>query len=79
MTLGTEIKVRVTTTKDHKLTLTGDDLINILKENGYDIPAGSNVTLIVPDGDWSGEIIDIDKDTPIKISWSTTDCKETDS
>lgn len=74
-------KKTVTIIHEDRLTLTGEDLLNLLHQAGVIVPLYNHaeVTFTVPSGgDWSGDDIAIDDEHPIVVTWTNTDRQESE-
>jgi len=66
--------VVVVTTRTHSLELTAEDIITLFRKAGCDIPRGAKVEFKVPGGgDWSNTLIEVDNNSPVIVTWETTD------
>lgn len=66
------IKRNITTTERHEITLTGKDVLHLLRATGLRIPDKAIMEFAVPGGgDWSNTDIAVDGDNPLTISWQT--------
>lgn len=70
-------KSQVTTvhevTRKSRVELNDRDLLELLREH-YEIPASATVSIYVECGGYCGtEVWDIDRDTPVIVSWTTTE------
>lgn len=64
----------VTTVKRHRLILDDESLQSILRTAGYFVPDNAKITFSVPGGgDWSSCDIDVDKDSPVVVTWEETE------
>lgn len=67
-----EISIRKTVITDHKVKVTGRDILKALG-----ITNAADVVFNVPSGgDWSGMAIEITDEDPVCISWSETNIDE---
>lgn len=59
------------TVRDMSVSLDQNDILELLRAKGLDIPFGAvNVFVTVPGGgDWSHMNLDIDLDTQIQVTW----------
>jgi hypothetical protein len=77
--MNVEVVTQKEVTTRNKVLLTGADIIDILntrlsETNGPVIPDNAQVTFTTPGGgNWSNMEIDVDKGTPVTISWTTQD------
>lgn len=66
------IKVKTVTTVDRtlRIELTRDDILRLLRADGYKIPNDADVEFRVPGGgDWSNMDVGIDEENPVSIRW----------
>lgn len=66
---------RVVKTESHELELNRDDMLELLRKAGHEIPehAALQVYFAVPGGgDWSNTDVDIDSKNPIRVQWQIT-------
>jgi len=71
------IKHDVKTVSDHEITLSGEDIIELInlyihvELKGAKVPSDATVKFSVPGGgDYSNQRVDIDKDNNVIVSWS---------
>jgi hypothetical protein len=63
---------QVTTTR--RIALDAEQVRALLRASGVDVPANARVSFEVPcGGDWSGYMLDVDKDHPIHVTWTTSE------
>lgn len=69
------VETVITTTRANKIVLDGRELVEILRHAGYtQVPINAQVTFTVPGGgDWSNTNIDIDRQCPILVEWTTVE------
>jgi hypothetical protein len=69
-----KIKTQVTTRRAHRVEITRKDLVEFMKKLGYDLPRDASIYVNVPGGgDWSNTSLDIDKETPVVVTWATVE------
>lgn len=65
--------MEITRTEKYEMRLSGAMLLALLRKD-QDIPPGATVRFLVPGGgDYSGEFVDVDNDSPILVTWSVTE------
>lgn len=65
------IAVEVKTSRSHKITLTRKDFFHLFEQIGITLPNNTQITFTVPSGgDYSGEVLDICDNHPIKVNWT---------
>lgn len=79
MPLDLTIETETETTKRHCVTLNGDQVRALVRENGYpDLPETAQVTVRVPGGgDWSNMFLDIGVDTMLEVTWTVSETNRT--
>jgi len=71
---GVQKRIAVTTRTEYAVTISGVEILDMLRERGMKIPPMAQVTFDVPSGgDYSGMTIDINVDNPVTVSWKTTE------
>lgn len=71
-----EINTVVETTSRHRVTVSGQEIVRLLKDSGVEIDDNATVTVQVPGGgDWSNMALDLDTETTVRIEWTTKDIK----
>lgn len=55
----------------HKVSVSGDDIIDLLRKDGFDIKLGASVTIHVPGGgDWSNTDLDVSLENKVEVRWT---------
>jgi hypothetical protein len=68
-----KININSTTTTQKSIKLNRVQLLTLIANMGYSIPASASVDVRVPGGgDWSNTDLDIDNRSPIVIHWTET-------
>lgn len=69
--IGINVRTNIETTKRYSCLLNQENLLELLRKDGVEIPKGATVQFVVPGGgDWSGQAIDIDDENPVTIEWT---------
>jgi hypothetical protein len=65
-------RIKTKTTKEFKLVLTKQQLIDALQAAGHRVPVDAHIYVNVPGGgDWSNQPLDLDEtNQPLNITWS---------
>lgn len=72
-----QTKIKKTTTVRIQISLSGEDILDLLKSDNFDIGTCADVKIIVPGGgDYSNMSIDIDEENPILVSYEKVSIEE---
>lgn len=70
MDIELELETSTTTTKQRVIKLTGQQIIELLRKAGHDVPYNAEVSFLVPSGgDYSGMTVDIGLCDPVTVKW----------
>lgn len=68
---------RVTITRHNRVVIDEKELREFLRTRGMALPANASIYFVVPGGgDWSNTSIDISRDHPIYVEWTTEELQQ---